>query len=98
MAFLTRRKVFAKGNRAWGQCQRCGLRGFLRNMIDDPRTGLKVHATCAETRHPQEVAVLVEDAIGLEDPAPDLDSPGDSENTDLEYEEGVTFPCAPDKP
>ena len=66
---------YARGDRAWGQCQRCGLRALRRDMVEDGHNkGLLVHRGCYEPRHPQEKIVPAKDPQALRKPAPDLDA------------------------
>lgn len=63
---------FAEGRRAWGVCQRCGLRDYLRNLVEDGQSpGLLVHQGCYEPKHPQEKALRVDDPQALFRPSPD---------------------------
>jgi hypothetical protein len=63
---------YARGSRAWGECARSGQRMLLRDMVTDPRTGLRVAPDWAEPPDPLPRTDL-SDGIALADPAPDLD-------------------------
>ncbi len=63
---------YARGSRAWGMCARSGQRMLLKDMVEDPLTGLLVAPDWAEPplmRPPLDLC----DGVALERPAPDLD-------------------------
>lgn len=66
---------YASGDRAWGECARSGIRMLLKDMVEDPRTGLLVAPDWAEPPDPQP-PIDIFDGIALERPAPDLDQIG----------------------
>lgn len=67
---------FAKGNQAWGECQRSGKKMLLKDLVEDGYyPGLLVAPDWYEPRHPQERLKEVSDPIALEKPAPDLSKP-----------------------
>jgi NAD-dependent SIR2 family protein deacetylase len=66
--------VYAKGNHAVGQCQRCGEKKKLHELRDDGQTHLLVCASCYDIKHPAETPIRTDDAIALYRPAPDLDA------------------------
>lgn len=69
---------YARGDRAWGLCQRCGLRFLLRNLtFDGYMPGLRVCYGCRDDRQSQEYPVNVTDPEALYKPAPD-DAPWDA--------------------
>lgn len=64
--------TYARGNRAWGLCQRCGLRGLLNNLLFDQQyPNLRVHPECWDEKHPQERLLPVSDATSLWRPSPE---------------------------
>jgi hypothetical protein len=63
---------YAWGSQAWGLCQRCGERFYLRNLVfDGYMPGLRVCVDCYDPRHPQEFLQDVTDPTALWKPAPD---------------------------
>lgn len=63
---------YARGSRALGECARSGKRLLLRDMVEDPLTGLMVDPDWAEPplmRPPEDIY----DGVALDRPAPDLD-------------------------
>lgn len=63
---------YARGDRAWGICQRCGQRGRLNAMpFDEQYPNLRVHLECWDPRHPQERLRPVHDPIALWRPSPE---------------------------
>lgn len=79
---MTRR--FAYGDKAWGECARSGKRMYLKDMIEDPRTGLLVDPAWAEDPDPLPPANII-DGIALHRPAPSHDREG------VEYVFGYGF-------
>lgn len=72
---------FATGDRAWGQCRRCGDQFPYTEMVSDGQIpGLRVCPPCRDEKHPAEKPFKADDAVALRHPATDLDddSPGDS--------------------
>ena len=67
---------YAAGSQAWGLCQYCGLRFYLRDLVFDGYfPGLRVCVDCFNPRHPQEFLQDVTDPVALWKPAPE-DPPG----------------------
>jgi hypothetical protein len=67
-------RKYARGSRAWGQCERSGKKTLLKNLVyDGHQPGLLVAREWWEPRHPQEYLPAIEDPVALEDPAPDRD-------------------------
>lgn len=67
---------YASGAKAWGICQRCGQRHYLRNLVEDGQyPGLRVCTECYEPKQPQEYPVNVTDPEALRKPSPDIDRP-----------------------
>lgn len=67
---------YARGSRAWGECQRSGRKMLLRDMVEDGQVqGLLVDPEYYEPKHPQEAVPLVDDPIALYKPAPELSEP-----------------------
>lgn len=64
---------FARGSRAWGECARSGKRMLLKDMVEDPRTGLLVAPDWAEPLDPRPPTDIY-DGVALHRPAPDLDA------------------------
>jgi hypothetical protein len=63
---------FAAGSIAWGDCLRCGLRFYLRDLtFDGYMPGLRVCIDCYDSKQPQEFLVDVTDPQALWKPAPD---------------------------
>jgi hypothetical protein len=63
---------YARGSDAWGLCQKCGLRFYLRDLVlDDYFPGLRVCESCYDTRQPQEFPVDVTDPVALYRPSPE---------------------------
>lgn len=63
---------YARGDLAWGMCARSGQRLLLKEMVEDPLTGLLVAPDWAEPplmRPPTDII----DGVALDRPAPDLD-------------------------
>ena len=57
---------YAKGDRAWGICQRCGQRDRLYALVfDEHYPLLRVHRECFDIRHPQERLLPVLDPVAL---------------------------------
>lgn len=76
---------FARGERAWGFCQRCGDRRLLSELVRDGRVRnlLVCPQGCQDIKPPQEKPFVADDAIALRRPSPDVDDdgPGDSGQT-----------------
>lgn len=69
---MTVGREYARGNKAWGLCQRCGLRALLNDMVFDGRYAwLVVHPECYEPVHPQERLISVYDPVSLYRPSPE---------------------------
>lgn len=63
---------YARGSRAWGECARSGQRMLLKDMVEDPLTGLMVAPDWCEPPL-MRPATDIFDGVQLERPAPDLD-------------------------
>lgn len=64
--------AYAKGRLAWGQCQRCGLRFYLRELVlDGYFPNIRVCMGCYDPPQPQERLAVVSDPVALWKPAPD---------------------------
>jgi hypothetical protein len=64
--------AFARGRLAWGLCQRCGLRGYLRELVlDGYYPNIRVCPGCYDPPQPQERLAVVSDPVALWKPAPD---------------------------
>jgi hypothetical protein len=69
--------TFAKGNKALGECGRCGKQVLLRHLIEDGFVpGLLVERRCWEPTYPAPVRTPIEDPIAVENPSPCLDKVG----------------------
>lgn len=67
-------KKYAEGRRAWGHCERCGLRYLLSELSSDGhQPDLLVCVDCWDPEHPQERLPDLTDAVTLRDPTGDLD-------------------------
>lgn len=65
---------YARGSKAYGICQKCGLRDLLNNLTYDGQVPwLRVHPACFDMRHPQERMVRVTDPIALWHPSPEAE-------------------------
>jgi hypothetical protein len=72
-------RTYARGNKAWGECGRCGRRALLKTLVFDGRyPNLRVHPECRDTLHPLEDVpyAKVEDPIALWKPTTDLTGQG----------------------
>lgn len=64
--------AYAKGRLAWGMCQRCGLRFYLRELVlDGYYPNIRVCSGCYDPPQPQERLAVVSDPVALWKPAPD---------------------------
>lgn len=64
--------AYAKGRMAWGLCQRCGLRGLLRDLVlDGYYPNIRVCEGCYDPPQPQERLAVVSDPVALWKPAVD---------------------------
>lgn len=64
--------AYAQGRLAWGLCQRCGLRFFLRELVlDGYYPNIRVCQGCYDPPQPQERLVVVSDPLALWKPAVD---------------------------
>jgi hypothetical protein len=64
--------AYARGRLAWGLCQRCGLRFYLRELVlDGYYPNIRVCSGCYDPPQPQERLAVVSDPIALWKPAPD---------------------------
>lgn len=86
-------KKYATGKRAYGQCQRCGLRYMLSDLAEDPNTLMLVCDDCRDPLPPEDVVHIVSDAQALRRPSPDQDDPGGNTITDIVDDEATTFPA-----
>lgn len=65
---------YAEGRKAWGECERCGLRFLLNDLINDGyKQDLLVCQPCWDMDHPQERLPDVVDPITLYEPTGDMD-------------------------
>lgn len=65
---------YAKGDQAWGHCERCSDRLLLKNLrYDGQYPDLLVCADCWDPKHPQEYLPPVTDPVTLYDPTGDQD-------------------------
>lgn len=65
--------MYARGDKAWGECGRCGRRVYLKQLIEDGYTpGLMVERACWEPIYPFETLSAIDDPITLERPSPSL--------------------------
>lgn len=63
---------YAKGRLAWGLCQRCGLRFYLRELVlDGYFPNIRVCEGCYDPPQPQERLAVVSDPVALWKPAVD---------------------------
>lgn len=65
---------YSAGTRAYGECARSGKRLLLRDMVEDPLTGLLVAPEWAEPPLMRPATDIV-DGVTLYRPAPDADKP-----------------------
>lgn len=66
---------YAKGRKAWGMCQKSGLRTLHRKLVrDGDNPGLMVLPDWRDEKHPQEKLRPRPDRQALKRPAPDLDA------------------------
>lgn len=75
---------YAVGRLAWAQCDRCGMRELLKDLVPDQyKKGLLVHRTCMDEKHPAEKPFNADEGIVLKNPRPDRDDDtvGDIEDT-----------------
>ena len=69
---------YAKGRRAWGECQRSGRRMLRKDMVKDEYVkGLLVDPAWKELEHPQDKPLRIEDPIALRRPATRRDKASD---------------------
>ncbi len=66
---------FARGAKAWGMCDRCGQRYFLKQLNIDPYTRLKLCPICIDPVPQQSWPPYptTTDPVALENPRPDPD-------------------------
>ena len=70
---MTANTHYAPGTKAWGRCQRCSLRFYLRDLVfDGYYPGLRVCVDCYDPRHPQESLQDTADPVGLWQPSPEF--------------------------
>lgn len=63
---------YARGEKAWGICGRCGQRALLHDLVfDGYYPNLRVHERCYEARHPQDRLGTVIDPVALWRPSPE---------------------------
>ena len=68
-------KKYAEGRKAWGHCERCGLRYFLKQLTSDGhKPNLLVCRECWDEEHPQERLTPAVDAMTLYEPTGDRDT------------------------
>jgi hypothetical protein len=64
--------MYARGDVAWGLCQRCGLRYYLHELVfDGYYPNLRVCNGCYDPPQPQERLAIVTDPVALYKPAVD---------------------------
>ena len=64
-------KKYARGDKAWGECERSGKKTLLANMVEDGYdVGLMVHPAFYDPPHPQDVPATAGEALALARPAP----------------------------
>lgn len=64
--------MYAQGRIAKGQCQRCGLFYYLRELVmDGYYPNIRVCVGCYDAPQPQERLAVVSDAVALFKPTPD---------------------------
>lgn len=82
---------FAKGRRAWGECQRSGQRLLRRRMVKDGYyKGMLVHPDWLEHEHPQDKPLSqrqLNDPVVIRKPAPRLDKKYDTVNCEVYFNE-----------
>lgn len=67
---------YARGNEAWGECDRCSVRRPLKRLYyeytDGRRNGLRVCSDCLDEENPQTFIDEVDltEAIAIRDPRP----------------------------
>lgn len=68
---------YARGLRAWGECQRCGFRVLYVNLLVDGDTpGLLVCGSCWDPKHPQDLPPPIgADEQALYRPSPEVSAP-----------------------
>lgn len=69
-------EYYAHGSKAWGMCQRCGLRSYLNDLVPDGRyPDILVHPNdCYEPPVIEEQSIpKIFDAVNLKKPSPDND-------------------------
>jgi len=71
--------LYARGTHAVGHCAKSGRKMLLRNMVEDPFSGLMVDPAWADEKE-RRVTYPTDDPEALFKPAPDLDSPGETVN------------------
>jgi len=66
---------YARGSKAWGHCERCGIRHLLSALVKDGQyPDMLVCTECYDPKHPQERLPVIFDPVTLYDPTGDLDS------------------------
>lgn len=64
--------MYARGDIAWGLCERCGLRYLLNWLVlDGYYPNIRVCEGCYDPPQPQERLAVVSDAVALWRPSPD---------------------------
>lgn len=64
---------WARGNKAWGECQKTGRRMLINNMVRDGYYKVIVDPRAYDPPEPTERPIPVVDAIAINNPAPDVD-------------------------
>lgn len=68
---------YAPGTQAWGRCQRCSQKYYLRDLVfDGYMPGLRVCSECYDARHPQEHLQDDTDCVTLWQPSPEYGPAG----------------------
>jgi hypothetical protein len=73
----TRRRKFAQGKKSYAICDRSGFKHRLKDMVLEPGTGLLVYKGWSDgmwnlVDHPQNFPADVGEAVGLQNPRPDV--------------------------
>jgi hypothetical protein len=62
---------WARGDHAWGYCQKSGIKMLLKDMVmDGHHKGLMVHPDYYDPVHPQEKVINVSEGVALREMSP----------------------------